>query len=475
MFLNHQLNNVEVVCINLAKRKDRKKRMRLQAKNHHIPLRYYTARTNPDPKRGCLESHLNVIEEAIQRNKSKYLLVLEDDAKIIRPLKNIPLPPSDWDMLYFGGTVHDNMGQYSDDWTRVATWTCHAYLLNLENKPLIEDILKARTAVITENGQERSPEIDEYLIKNVHYKYKCYMTNPMRVIQRTGYSDIEKGKVDYDFMENTLNGFRQPDFETTVAGNKAIKIDFVPPELLPPVSIITPTYDRRKLFSMAIRNFQAFEYPPDKLEWIIIDDTPDEDYSVKDMLPKDYRIKYVPVSTKEKMSVAHKRNIGVKEAKYDYIVHMDDDDYYLPGSIMFRVKALMQYANKGVGCVGCSRVGIYDLVEDKSSIATDGMISLSEASMAYTRQFWEKQQFNELEEFGEYRSFIQGRFDQILEMPYSYIMIALVHKNNFTGTSKRIDKNVIINKETGKEMNFYDTWDDDTKAFIEDLRNVVKK
>jgi len=463
MYLNSDFYNLDVVCINTTKRKDRKKRMLQHFKNKKIPVRFHTSRLHKDPKRGCLEAHINVVEDAIKGGKKK-LFVFEDDAKIIRSLTPFPTPPSDWCMLYFGGTVHDNMGDYDENWTRIATWTCHAYIINLENKEFVADFLRAR---------EQDKEIDEYLIKNIHYKYKCYMTNPMRIIQRDDYSDIEKQKITYDFMEGTLKGFKQPDFEITPGGNKAIKIDFVPPELLPSVSIITPTYNRRKLFAMAIRNFQSFEYPADKLEWIIIDDTPDPDYSVEDMLPKDYRIKYVPVKTKDKMSVAHKRNIAVKEAKYDYIVHMDDDDYYPPGSVMFRVKALMQYADKGVGCVGCSRVGIYDIVENKSSIATDGMISLSEASMAYTKDFWRKQQFNELEDFGEYKSFIQGRFGEILDMPYSYIIIAMSHKSNFTGTTKRIDKNVLINKETGKEMNFYDTFEDETKVFIDYLKKVL--
>lgn len=469
MYLNQYLKNVDVICINLLSRKDRKTRMRLQCKNKKIPIHYYIARPNDDPKRGCLESHLNVIENAVKKNKSKYLFVLEDDAKIIRNLSPFPDPPlkddgtDDWDMLYLGGTVHNNMGEYNKDWVRIATWTCHAYILNLSNKELINDILKAGASNL---------EIDEYLIKNIHYKYKCYMINPMRIIQRDGYSDIEKGEVNYDFMEDTLKGLRQPEFEKTVGGNLALKIDFVPPELLPSVTIITPTFNRRKLFSMAIRNFQLFEYPPQKMEWIIIDDSNDGN-TIEEILPKDKRIKYIPIKTKDNMSVAYKRNVAVKEAKNEIIIHMDDDDYYPPGSIMIRVKALLQYKDKGIECVGCSRVGIYDIIDNKSSIATDGNISLSEASMGYTKNFWQKQQFNEAEDFGEYRSFIQGRFNQILDLPYTYIIIALSHKTNFTGTTKRIDKNVLINKETKEEMNFYDTWDDDTKNFIDYLRKII--
>jgi hypothetical protein len=463
MYLNKELRNVGVKCINLLSRKDRKTHMKLQCKNKKIPIQFYTVKENKEAKRGCLESHCNIIEEAKNNAKYDHMMILEDDAKIIRDLIPFPDLPESWDILYLGGTVHQNMGKYNENWTRIATWTCHAYILNMKNNELIEDILKAR---------DQDKEIDEYMIKNIHYKYKVYMITPMRIIQRHGYSDIEKGKVNYDFMESTLNGFRQPEFEKTIGGNMALKVDFVPPELLPSVSIITPTYNRRKMFSMAIRNFSMIEYPPEKIEWIIIDDS-EENKGVEDMIPRDKRIKYIPIHTKDKMSVAHKRNIGVKEAKNEYIIHMDDDDYYPPGSVMLRVKLLMQYKEKKIGCIGCSRVGIYDMINNKSSIATDGQISLSEASMAYKKEFWEKQNFNELEEFGEYKSFISGRFEEILDVPYSYIIIAISHKTNFTGTSKKIDKNVLIHKDTGKEMNFYDTFDEETKEFIESIRKIL--
>lgn len=460
MFLNKELNNVDVVCINTLNRKDRKKRIIQQLKNKKIPFRFYTTKLNKDPKRGCLESHLNVIQEAIKRG-NKYLIVFEDDIKIIRSLLPFPKVPENWDMLYFGGTVQDNLGNYDENWTRVATWTCHAYIINLQNKEFLADFFKVK---------DYDKEIDEYLMKNIHYKYNCYMLNPMRIIQRDDYSDIEKQNVSYNFMESTLEGFIQPDFENTPNGGKGMKMDFIPPELLPNVSIITPTYNRRKIFSMAIRNFQMIEYPADKLEWIIIDDTPETEDSVEDILPKDYRIRYIHIKTKEKINISHKRNMGVKEAKYDYIVHMDDDDYYLPGSVMFRIKALMQYSKRGVGCVGCSRTGSYDIMTNKSNIVSDGFISLSEASMAYTKKFWEKQQFNELDESSEYRSFIKNRFREVLDMPYSYIIISITHTKNITGNLRKVEKNKLINKKTGEDMNFYDTFDEETKVFIDYLR-----
>ena len=146
MWLNKQLNEVKIVCINTYQRKDRKKRMMLQAKRLGLPLKYHITKLNKDPKKGCLESHLHVIREAFQEKKYEYLMILEDDAKFIRPLLPFPEPPKDWDMLYLGGTVHSRQEDYDENWVKVITWTAHAYLINLKNKTLIEQILEAKNS-----------------------------------------------------------------------------------------------------------------------------------------------------------------------------------------------------------------------------------------------------------------------------------------------------------------------------------------
>ena len=98
---------------------------------------------------------------------------------------------------------------------------------------------------------------------------------------------------------------------------------------------------------MAIRNFENFNYPKEKLEWIIIDDTPEDLDQIDDILPTDDRIKYLKIKgIKQKLTVAHKRNLGVAKASNDIIIHMDDDDYYPPESVIARVKALIKYAPK---------------------------------------------------------------------------------------------------------------------------------
>ena len=149
----------------------------------------------------------------------------------------------------------------------MSCYTTHAYLLNLKNDALIDEILLA---------SQFTYEIDSYYLERIHRKYEVYMTYPMMVIQREGYSDIERTHVNYNFMKDTLTGFQKPISEE-VNGDYVMKLDEVKEEDYPMVSIITPTYNRRHVFSMAVRNFYEFAYPPEKLEWIIVDNTPLEE------------------------------------------------------------------------------------------------------------------------------------------------------------------------------------------------------
>ena len=372
MNLNKELTNVPIECINLVKRKDKKKEMIKKCKRRKIPIKFFPAQLHSSPKRGCLESHLTIITNAV-RAGHKYIFILEDDAKFLQPINNLPPLPKNWQMLYLGGTVHKNFGESdAKGWWRVQCWTTHAYIINLQDKDFLEDIYKL---------DDYDQEVDRYYLEFIHLKYNAYMIDPMAIIQQEGFSDIEGQKVNYDFMQSTLHGFMKPD-HNKVEGDYILKLPNISDDDLPYVSIVTPTYERRKLIYMAIRNFNEFIYPKHKLEWIILDDSKD---SMKDIIPRDERIHYIHIPD-EHYSIPKKRNMGADFANYEYIMHMDDDDYYPPESILARVKILMKYKDKGIECVGSSTIGIYNIMNKNSNIASDGDTSLSEASMGYTKE-----------------------------------------------------------------------------------------
>ena len=110
---------------------------------------------------------------------------------------------------------------------------------------------------------------------------------------------------------------------------KTKKIDYkIKEENLPTVSIITPTYNRSNFFPLAIYNYNSFNYPRDKLEWIIVDDS-EKGKSIEHLLPNKqqrhrYNIKYIRLD--EKITIGEKRNVATQNSSNSIVVCMDDDD-----------------------------------------------------------------------------------------------------------------------------------------------------
>lgn len=229
----------------------------------------------------------------------------------------------------------------------------------------------------------------------------------------------------------------------------------------PKVSLVTPTSKRTwALMTIALRNFYSFIYPRDKLEWIILDSDPTEPVN----LPQDPRIKYEIVD--DAIPLWEKRNLCVSKSTGDIIIHLDDDDYYLPTSVLAKVKLLNKYWHEGIECLGCTELGIYHLLENYSYLASTKYIS--EASMAYTRDFWNERPFlGEDLDMGEGYAFIHDRENKVLDMPYSFNFIALTHGENTTGLLRTI-------RQKGKNYdNFFNFWDRQTQFFFMELRSKL--
>lgn len=238
---------------------------------------------------------------------------------------------------------------------------------------------------------------------------------------------------------------------------------------LPTVTIVTPTYNRSELFPIAIRNFRKTIYPADKIEWIILDDS-DATHrdKVKQLVKGDYRIRYIELN--ERMTISEKRNYLAHLAKNEYIVHMDDDDYYNPDSVMARIKLLLKYQNKGIRCVGTTEIGIYNLLEDYSYLMDSGAY-ISEASMAYHKSFWQDRAFPSGDpKSGEGGPFIKDRLDQVIDMPFFFNFIAITHNKNITGRfrTRKLD----ISAKT-QSTNFFNLWDIDTQLFFIKIRRAI--
>jgi len=253
---------------------------------------------------------------------------------------------------------------------------------------------------------------------------------------------------------------------------------------LPTVSIITPTYNKRKFFKLSVRNFQKADYPQDKIEWIIIDDGEEE---IKDLIPEQDNIKYIKLSqeeikeyinvneitqneitqneinenvndteekekiTKKKLSIGAKRNIACEKAKGEYIVCMDDDDYYTPQSVKFRV-ASMIHLNKNV--VGCSGLGLLEINKiisnvNLSSYSVGYEFRIFEHTMGFKKSHWENNKFLNTS-LGEGRNLIDKDINDYEDIHWEQIGISFKHYNN---TNSRM---TISGQTNGSHFNIND-------------------
>lgn len=226
---------------------------------------------------------------------------------------------------------------------------------------------------------------------------------------------------------------------------KATKPKHLPPVLLPedcpPISIVTLLYNRRKFFDLACHNIMLSDYPKDKIEWVIVDDSDDPNEAVSDRVIqvglKSAPLQLVYVPYDRRLPISEKRNIGVNRSKHDIILFMDDDDHYPETSFRRRVAWLTKHPWKPQASV-CTTIACYDLLRGVSAVNTPPWNlplkqRISEATLTFYKSWWEAKKFPFKVNVGEGEGFLEGREHEVLEMPPQQILVAFSHKKNTSG------------------------------------------
>lgn len=225
---------------------------------------------------------------------------------------------------------------------------------------------------------------------------------------------------------------------------------FAPPRplaaaALPHVAVVTLTRNRPRWFANMARNILLSDYPKDKLTWIVVDDgDPSAGGRVDDAIARfqsmNPSIGCRYVSLTKQMTIGAKRNRGCEAAPASATVFlmMDDDDHYPAGSIAARVAWLTA---SGKGCVYCATLPMYDCKRYISAINVPPLDlapeeRVSEASLAFTRNFWEARKFPASVMIAEGEGFLSGRVSETVEIPPEGILVSFLHGAN--ATSRRV-------------------------------------
>ena len=100
----------------------------------------------------------------------------------------------------------------------------------------------------------------------------------------------------------------------------------------PFVSVVTPTWNRGAFLPYLLYMYRYQDYPADRRELIILDDSPQSHQHIIDRLtngtPGSFNIRYI--HHPEKLPLGKKRNMLNELARGEYILCMDDDDSPVP-------------------------------------------------------------------------------------------------------------------------------------------------
>lgn len=226
----------------------------------------------------------------------------------------------------------------------------------------------------------------------------------------------------------------------------------------PFVTVVTPTYNRRRFIPFLIEMYKNQDYKKERMEWIILDDGQDK---VKDLFEEASKkipnIRYIALD--EKLTIGAKRNRLNQEAKGSIIVAMDDDDYYPPCRVSAVVTAFKQKQNANKDLAGASEIFMY--YSDIKTIYKLGPYNPNHATngtMAWRASYGKSHLYDETVTHSEERSFLEDYKHPMIQLDPFKVMLVMSHSENTFDKKKLREQETPFVKKTEMKI----------KAFIKE-------
>lgn len=200
--------------INLEHRVDRKVQVEEELKTIGIKAERFNAIKMENGAIGCSMSHLKILQDAVA-NKLDHLLIVEDDITFLKPdvfktqiNKFFELHGNNWDVILLAG---NNMPPYKPiDDTCIQVSKCQTttgYLVNGHYiKVLMQNVKLGVTNLISKPSQHSTFAIDKFWFI-LQQASRWFLITPLTVVQREGYSDIEKRVISYEHIMRDKDKF----------------------------------------------------------------------------------------------------------------------------------------------------------------------------------------------------------------------------------------------------------------------------
>ena len=245
--------------------------------------------------------------------------------------------------------------------------------------------------------------------------------------------------------------------------------------ILPFVSVCTPTFNRRPFIPMMLECFRNQTYPKDRMEWIIIDDGTDK---IKDLVKgaNITQIKYYELP--EKISLGAKRNLMHEKSKGSIIVYMDDDDYYPPERVAHAVDVLT--ANKTALCAGSSELYLYfKHIQKMYQFGPYGPTHATAGTFAFKRELLNQTRYNESACIAEEREFLKEYTIPFAQLDPMKTILVFSHAHNTFDKRRLLENaNPTYVKESDKTVDMFIRFADEAKIkrfFLKDIDEKLSK
>ena len=199
------------------------------------------------------------------------------------------------------------------------------------------------------------------------------------------------------------------------------------------VSILTPTFNRRKFIPQYLRNIKRQDYKG-PIEILIADDGDDK---IEDLIPKNSIFRYIKLD--EKKSIGYKRNLLCNEAKGEILINMDDDDFYPSKRISHAIERLNK---KEVYIAGSSHCYFYDKTNGITQFGPVGPYHGLAGTFAFFKEYLTQNKFDENVELGEELSFTHHFTNPLIQLDSFKTILVMCHDNN------TVDKNKILRNKS---------------------------
>jgi GR25 family glycosyltransferase involved in LPS biosynthesis len=203
--------------INLDHRTDRKRHIEHQLEQIRMTgnITRFNAIKNANGRIGCSLSHLKCLENAL-KNEWDHVLICEDDITFLNPslfisqlnyfLENIET--KSWDVVLLGGNIIPPYQIINKSCVKVSKCqTTTGYIVQKHYIPtLIANIKEGVNNLIQNPKKHVIYAVDKYWF-SLQQRDNWFLIIPLTVVQKPGYSDIEKKNTDYQNIMKDINKY----------------------------------------------------------------------------------------------------------------------------------------------------------------------------------------------------------------------------------------------------------------------------